>query len=1810
MGAKSSPVGTLSTVILTFALAGASLPLGATEAIEPRTGAVTLAEVDLQLRAGAMSVNVERVYQSGESDPGLLGAGWRLTLEKRVVRTGGGVRIQESPGTVVFSQKAGGGTYAGPPGEQLTLEPDRTVRQRSDGASETYGVDGRLMEIRRPGGEAVSLEYDSAGHLARAAGPGGSSLRFITDPAGKLVRVDSSTGAAAAYRYAGDSLAEVQVNGGPVTRYSYDAQHRLVRIETAHTGARELAYDAKGRVIERKFADGAAERYVYDDMANSVRVTDPAGGVTSIQLSTDRREETITDAMGRRAVLRFDDAGRLLSATGPTGLSARFSYDVLGRMVSASGPGLESRFAYEGDTPLVAAIDYSDGLRQTFQYDVNRNLLALREGAETVSAFTYFPNGQMASLKQKMRPELRFTYGPEGRTQSMTEVGGRSWRLQYDRRGNLVRQTNAAGRMQEFLYDAQDRLVESTDAGATTKYAYDNRGRVAQVTDPAGRVTRYDYDVGGRLTARHEADGRATLYRYDAAGRVASITYPGGATYSYAYDAGGSLIRETNPLGGVTRYGYDALGQLASMTDATGRTWQYEYAAPGQVGKVIAPGGRVTEVQYDAQRRQSGVVDPAGLAVRLERDSAGRVTAAKYPGGVVRAVAYGSDGRLASASSNAGGSVKYEYDAAGRMARASASSGQEVSVEYNPAGEVARVRDNLGAALAYQYNPQGLVSALTDQAGMAVRIIYDPTGLPIQIVDPAGQAERFSYSPAGQLIELSETNGDTVKFEYDAAGTLAALHHPGGGVTRFVRDALANPVEVTNPLGAKTQFAYDVAGRLTGRVDADGRPSEYSYDEAGRLAQERLPDAHAVNYQYDPAGRLLSVDDGAFPVRYGYDAAGRRTRFEYPAIRKSMGYEYDSGGLLAKFTAPDGSQVRYGYDQHKRLNSMMLADGRAIRFGYDAKGRLTSMQYPNDITGAWEWDASGRLVRVSYRNAAKVEIDGCRYTYDNAGRPVRAIGVDGQAAEYRYDAAGQLIGESGGSGAIRYAYAPGGNRVRRETGGKAVAYKHNAADQVVQAGDEAIAYDRRGNMVERRGPAGVTRYSWDAENRLVRVQKADGSEVQYGYTAAGSRAWRKDKNGTTYFLTDGVNLLADVDEKSAASTTYIQAPGIDQPVAMIRGSQIYFYHTRALGTISSITDSTGKVAATYRTDAFGNLTASTGTVANRLLFTAREYEADLGLYYYRARYYDPGLGRFLSADPDSTTLTDPIEGNRYAYVGNAPVGFRDPLGTRIYSKPPEQFFFQERLREAPDLGFLAHPAPGTPFRSYSSEADYLQQEHGLTPEMVQQLRNAHTDLYGGKLEQFSNLKGQELVEAIKNKPQAEGANGSNSQLEKYLDKILERPPKAAEPQPNVNADEPPDPFEVFLKQVAAQEAAQAKMPTMMSPAQAAPRPPRAAPVPETIEPQARIAADLSAEEAQAAMPTVKTPAVRPPGESAVEPAPETETAGKAGAAAGLFLVAANEAVSYKEGDKSAGDCVKDGVRNVATGSALVRVAQGVGAVARAGIAAAEGTSVLEGAAAGAEFVAGVLSSPYVVVPLVAYGAYQLVKRIEDMPPPAPTSTEIFGRTADAPAQSGFQSAGSTETIVAPVSESTDAASNLWMNDVFQSEAAAAEAAAAMQAYTFAPVNNAPNQPQVSKVERVLSVLNAFMGVVGQMRGMQAATTRASSQSYMGFMQKVQQQLSKSTTPKAQQNAQQIGGVVDYYKQWQTANQSQGGPAPPSTIKDFQTYVSQQVATVTPTPSGTGTWTNKIAPQPNGTGTWINKVAPTSGTTGGTKPVKK
>ena len=251
------------------------------------------------------------------------------------------------------------------------------------------------------------------------------------------------------------------------------------------------------------------------------------------------------------------------------------------------------------------------------------------------------------------------------------------------------------------------------------------------------------------------------------------------------------------------------------------------------------------------------------------------------------------------------------------------------------------------------------------------------------------------------------------------------------------------------------------------------------------------------------------------------------------------------------------------------------------------------------------------------------------------------------------------------------------------------AYAYNAANQLTNYKGKAYVHDANGNLTIKTDEdydldteiEGWT-YEYDFENRLMKVTKNEQNEtktVAFKYGPFGRRIEKRvesiDKGVAenrvyTYVYENEDIILEYLTASTGVNETsrYIHGPGIDEPVAMERGGNIYYYHADGLGSITAMTDGGGAVAQAYEYDSFGKLHDRMNAVKQPYTYTGREWDKDTGLYYYRARYYDQETGRFVSKDP-----IEFIGGiNLYNYVAGNPINRVDPFGLKPGDKYPTQ----------------------------------------------------------------------------------------------------------------------------------------------------------------------------------------------------------------------------------------------------------------------------------------------------------------------------------------------------------------------------------------------------------------------------------------------------------------------------------------------------------------------------------------------------------
>jgi len=281
---------------------------------------------------------------------------------------------------------------------------------------------------------------------------------------------------------------------------------------------------------------------------------------------------------------------------------------------------------------------------------------------------------------------------------------------------------------------------------------------------------------------------------------------------------------------------------------------------------------------------------------------------------------------------------------------------------------------------------------------------------------------------------------------------------------------------------------------------------------------------------------------------------------------------------------------------------------------------------------------------------------------------------------YSYDASGQLVGVAygvphsvgGGISTAAYSFDAVGNRTLSTLNGTATTYQADNINQYTSVGAENLSYNTRGDQLT----YGDWTLQWDADGHLVVASKGGAvpSEIRYVYDGLGQRVGQSrglvaGGFATEWMLHLGAQVLEARNTSTESSRDYVYEPGIDQPLCAVDGdgTLAHYFHQDGLGSVVALTNSSCAVVESYRYTAWGQPTVvnavrvpqAEGTAAaSAYLFTAREYEAETGLAFHRARYNAPGMGRWFSADP----IGELGELNLYGYVGNRPGTHGDPTG--------------------------------------------------------------------------------------------------------------------------------------------------------------------------------------------------------------------------------------------------------------------------------------------------------------------------------------------------------------------------------------------------------------------------------------------------------------------------------------------------------------------------------------------------------------------
>jgi RHS repeat-associated protein len=828
------------------------------------------------------------------------------------------------------------------------------------------------------------------------------------------------------------------------------------------------------------------------------------------------------------------------------------------------------------------------------------------------------------------------------------------------------------GRMLILSYDAADRITSITDPiGRTVTYTYNAQGTMATMTDPEGGVTRYDYDAQNRLVQVTDARGIVeSRLTYGDFGRVIEEAQADGGRLQFAYTfinplAPTSPVAQnvvTDARGNRTTYRFNTLGFLVDVTDAFGQTRVFEREPGTNLLLAIKGTGSCNVCGTSGAGDQSFTYDGNGNV--LSRTNAlGNVTRFAYEPVF---------NRVTSLTDPIGNVTQFAYDSRGNLIQITDANDNQTSLAYDSAGLVTAITDPLNNQARLSYDNLGNPVTITDPMGKSIAMIYDGVSRLIEVKDRLGRRSRAVYDNLDRVLSYVDARGQTTSFTYDAVSNLLSLTDARGKSISFSYDSLNRPVTRTTPGGRTDTRRYDLNGNLVEFTDRRGQTLLFEYDALDRLTREMYQDGSSVLRQYDPRGRLLQADDSLGGVfNFAYDLAGRQLRVAGPF--GTVLYTRDARGRVISRQVVGQPAVTHTYD---RVGNLLTANSpqAAMSFTYDARNQLVGAMRSNGVSSSYSYDSLGRLLSIAHSRGAAV-LNSQTYTYDAVGN----------RTSYGTNIAQSLITQP-------------------------FTATYDNENRLLTRGSITYAYDENGNRISESGPGGATTYTWDSRNRLQSMTLPGGQSATFRYDFAGNMIENQlanaGANSTERFVLDNLTNVISMSDTGGQQLSVLTGRSIDSHLAVVRpGGQVDFGLDDAINSTVATTNESGAQNSQFFYEPYGETTSS--GVSFRFQFTGR-VPVQGGLYYYRARFYDPNAGRFLSEDP----ITYAGGVNQYAYVHGNPTNRRDPFGLQQFIGPvPENLDeveqkiiadlnkeysdFQQQLDDGPQstwfAGFVSRP---------------------------------------------------------------------------------------------------------------------------------------------------------------------------------------------------------------------------------------------------------------------------------------------------------------------------------------------------------------------------------------------------------------------------------------------------------------------------------------------------------------------------------------
>lgn len=1255
------------------------------------------------------------------------------------------------------------------------------------GKEEKYYYDGlnNIVRIVNPKGKEIEIEYDSAGRPIRRKAPHGINdvaiTRYLYDNVGNLVKEILPKD----YDASKDNATQINTLVGE--EYTYDKLNRLVKIDSRDkklTVDRE--FDLNGNLIKETLTDIRMDKdqetmyeynhqnkiskiinpyfetkeFKYDKIGNIISYTDEEGNTIKIEYTKDYKIETITYPDGGVVRYSYDNLGREKTYTNQLGYTTVYDYDGLGRISTVKNPRYNQAlpekniktFEYDENGNVISETDFRGNIVAYRTYDKLNRLIEEKTPIEEIGNITHYNTriisyddiGNIAKIQTTGTKDINairnieYSYYDNNLVKSQILNGNSTVEYEYDKNGNLKKEKRQRTPQEydivKYQYDNENRLTE--EIKLVDKNLLTAEEVVAGLIDNeySNKIqikTKYDYDAFGNITKIYspkefkEGIGEYTVSkRYDYLNRLIEESFiynEQTKSRSYKYDDVGNLIEETDPKGNAKHYVYDEMNRVVLAIDQLNNTINYKYDKLGNKIEIINSKNQKMIYEYDDLGRLCKTKNNRGEVIEQNIYDENSNLIKKID----------AKGYLSGTDNNTRYGIEYIYNINNRLIKtidpmAKEKNKYSYEYKYNQFGELTEEIDALGNIKKYSYDNLGRLSGITDANSITVSYIYDKKGNRTRMLDGNNNPTQYIYGEFGLLKEVIDAENKRLTYKYDLNLNCIEQTDKKGNRINYSYDNRNLLLSKKNIQTNDTiEYKYDEVGNKIQMIDETGT-TDYVYDDTYRLKNILKNNENQINYSYDILGNVVKVVDKlGNATKYEYDDLNRLDKVEYStgSLNNIVKYSYDINGNKAGITYSSGTKVGYEYNKNNKITRVTNEDNNNQKiseytYEYDLLGRKKSLTDEYGIT-SYEYDKAGRLKKLIAPKKNE------SYDFDGAGNIIKiveelknAVGVQTKITEMSYTPANKLQS-------------------------KTINGINQNVDTILPK-LEFDGFDRLKKVTDNiNGEEIITEYKHDGNN--LRVEKT----IKKGTTEL----------DTTNYIYNGQHVILTTDKTGNLKERYIR--GLEYLGRIDSSGNHGNYIYNAHGDVTGIINQNGIEDNKYHYDAFGNLLENIEKYENEIRYSGEFFDKEAGMYYLRARFYDPRNRRFVNEDSYWGEATNTLSLNLYTYCHNDPINFIDPSGHWIESDYRLNKKDQEKIIKYTDKWYSA--------KSNAEKKKW----HRKAKEVRERAKRKYKHKY--KDDHNENLNHMKYAKSTKNKwfkRTREKVNKTRSDINKYREKDI------------------------------------------------------------------------------------------------------------------------------------------------------------------------------------------------------------------------------------------------------------------------------------------------------------------------------------------------------------------------------------------------------------------------------------------------------